>query len=128
VLKSSKSLIKAKHYGNRIDLTQVTLNLNDWLETLNITKFKLEGLVQKSIVFNDWAIKDHAKKIFARKKDIRAFIDSGLVKKYIEELGENEYALFNAYTDYTTHYLGNRMKNFDHILKSFTAIEKYFFN
>jgi hypothetical protein len=128
ILRSSKSLIKAKHYGNKIDLTQVTLNLNDWLETLNITKFKLETLVQEPVIFNEWAIEDHAKKIFTRKKDVKAFIDSLLIEKYVEELGENKYALFNAYTDYATHYLGNRMKNFDHILKSFAAIEKYFLN
>jgi hypothetical protein len=124
---SRKTLIKARHYGNTIDLSKIAFNLDEWLVEMDITKFKLEELVKKPIT-KEVSIEDLTKKIFQKKKDVKAFMESNLVPAYIEELGNNQYALMNAYTDFTTHVLSSRMKNFDRVAKSFAAIENIFLN
>lgn len=123
-------LIKTRHIFNKIDLSKIAFNLNNWLEGIYVTKFKLEELMKAPLKneFFGSPLKELAEKIFLRKKDVNQFLESSLVTQYVEELGQNSYALLNAFTDYATHAVSGRMKNFDHVQKSYANIENYFLN
>lgn len=128
---SKTTLISAKHFGETVDLSKIAFNLDGWLEDLNVTKFKLEELLARPNHYmpgNNTLREDFVEKIFSRKKDIDGFLESGLVEKYSEELGQNQYALINAFTEYITHNLSSRMSNFDHVAKSYLELEKIFLN
>ena len=130
LLQSTDVLLNAKHYGKTIDLSKLAFDLNTFLENLNIAKTKMTKLVEKIFevdFLNDGLLK-MTESILEKKKDQKAFEECGLVDAYVAELGLNQYALMNAFTDYVTHTLASRVTNYDRVLKSYSAIETIFLN
>ncbi|MCK9543218.1 MAG: DUF932 domain-containing protein [Novosphingobium sp.] len=125
---SKNTILNVKHLGKKIDLSSISLKVNDWWEEINLTKFKLEEIVNVSIPEQFEEIEKITDRVFETKKDKEMFLQSDLIKRYFDELGSNHYALLNAYTHYITHHLATRMNDFDRVAKSYSVLENIFLN
>lgn len=118
-------LISAKHVGKNIDLGDIAFDMNNWLETLEITKTKLKKLLHTPLP--ETPIKEIAASIFKAKRDSEMFVQSQLVADAVKEFGDNSYALFNAFTNYATHKLPNFTTSSDWVLLAQKKITNVFF-
>lgn len=117
-------LIRAKHVGANIDLGSVALSINDWAETIGIARNNLEKLIHKTIT--DKPIEEVAGKIFRAQRDVKAFVESELLVDAIKQFGSTDYALFNAFTNYTTHKMSQLTTSYDWVMKAQKKITDVF--
>jgi len=116
-----------KHVGDRADVTKITLRVDKWIEELGIVRVNLNRLVDTPIkveivredngkrflhvlkrhpVVNERpASQDILSRIFTTQKDRLAIVDSGILSNNLKETGENLYSVYNACTEYATHYM-----------------------
>lgn len=116
-------LIRSKHVGNKIDLFNVFISMDKWVEGLGIAKFNLQKLLHQQL--SSTTIEDVINSIFATKRDRKLIVESDLISSSITEFGDNRYALFNAVTNYATHKLPLLTSNYDwsfEIQKKITSI------
>ena len=112
------TLINAKKHYQSVDLDDMILDIDAWFEQIMNYGSKLEKLLTLPIPGTvddvDW-LDSELDKIFERKIHISDFKESGLIEKYKKELGDNQYAIFNALTDFATHSIEDpeKIRSFD---------------
>ena len=123
LLGTRDTLINAKKHYQSVNLDDMVLDVDAWFEQIMNYGSKLEKLLTLPIPGNitrtdeepyNW-LDSELDKIFERKIHISDFKESGLLAKYKKELGDNQYALFNALTDFATHSIEDpeKIRSFD---------------
>jgi hypothetical protein len=111
-----------KHVHENINLEEIEINIAAWASNLGIVKLTLEKLANRKLTKK--RVEEVTAKVFNRKRDLTGFVDLKLIDKNVKEVGNNEYALFNALTEYATHVLGSFTDNYDYTNNAYRRISK----
>ncbi len=119
------AFIKKRHVeGNEI--TDIVVDLDEWTKSL----FSIVPDIAKlsGISADDEFLQEALDFIFERKSHVDKFNELGLWKRYREELGDNRYALLNAFTDFATHHVATpeKIRSYDQSLKIQNKIAQVF--
>jgi len=115
-----------KHVVGNITLTDLAWNIDSWGQNLGIARINLQRLLREPL--SETTVEAVLAEIFAKQKDRKNIAQLQLVEKYVAEVGNNMYALFNACTDYATHVMSDSRvcKNYDKARKLQMAISDVF--
>jgi hypothetical protein len=130
--KRVNSLIRRKHYES-LDIIDIVLEMDKWFESiLTEVKPRIEELASRPMVpagfdQEEWVAGELAK-VFERKLDITEFQESGILTSYVHELGNTQYALLNALTDYSTHRIetDGKIRSYDLVQKTQVKLGRLF--
>ena len=127
IMTKGLTLLKKRHRQKYFKVDEEDmLDIGHWIANVSNARRSLSGLLSKS--FDALDVTRALDKVFNRKKYRNHFLENEILKKSIKKFGDNQYALFNALTEYATHFIvrEDRVRSYDTSRKSQIAISKLF--
>ena len=127
IMTKGLTLLKKRHRQKYFKVDEEDmLDIGHWITNVHNARRSLSSLLNKP--FDALDVTRALDKIFVRKKYGKHFLENGILKKAIKKFGDNQYALFNALTEYATHFIvrDDRIRSYDVSRKSQIAISKLF--